>query len=331
MWKKHRISIILGVVSVVLLSSFYFLPQFAFVFFLSILLTLLLKPVVDFMAKKFHRTIAAAVTMVLFLFLFFTAMSLITHSFIPSVNQLTEAVPKLIYRLQHLSSELPSQYASYLTTILSEASSFGVNALQNSVVVLFTLFSRVIDFVIIIFITFYLLADGKKVQEYSASLFPKDGNRRVFNLISDILVSLEKYVRAQLLMCLITSIVVFSYFTLMDLPYAPVFAVLSGVGELVPVLGPTTASIVGTVITGATAPYTAIQTGVFYLILTQINHNLIYPAIIGRSLNLHPLATILAVVLGGELLGAAGMFLAVPCLVIIKHILEDIAGHQPVS
>ena len=58
--------------------------------------------------------------------------------------------------------------------------------------------------------------------------------------------------------------------------------------------------------------------------LTQVNHNLVYPTLIGKSLNLHPIAVILGIILGGELLGAPGMFLAVPFIVICKLVIEDI-------
>ena len=60
------------------------------------------------------------------------------------------------------------------------------------------------------------------------------------------------------------------------------------------------------------------------LLLTQVNHNFVYPTLIGKSLNLHPIAIILGIVLGGELLGGAGMFLAVPFIVICKLVIEDI-------
>ena len=125
-------------------------------------------------------------------------------------------------------------------------------------------------------------------------------------------------------MCIITGLVVFIYFTVMHLPYASVFALLSGISEFIPVLGPTAASALGTVTTAATAWGITLQTALFYLALTQINHNVVYPALVGKSLHLHPVAIILGVVFGGEILGAAGMFLAVPFIVIVKIVITDI-------
>ena len=62
--------------------------------------------------------------------------------------------------------------------------------------------------------------------------------------------------------------------------------------------------------------------------LTQINHNFVYPLLIGKSLNLHPVAIILGVIFGGEILGPAGMFLAVPFIVIVKLVIADIYRDQ---
>ena len=125
-------------------------------------------------------------------------------------------------------------------------------------------------------------------------------------------------------MCVITGAVVFVYFQLMGLPYASVFALLSGISEFVPVLGPTVASTLGTLMTAAAVREMTVQTALFYVALTQVNHNIVYPALVGKSLHLHPVAVILGVVFGGEILGAAGMFLAVPFIVIVKIVITDI-------
>ncbi|MBO6210532.1 MAG: AI-2E family transporter, partial [Schwartzia sp.] len=62
----------------------------------------------------------------------------------------------------------------------------------------------------------------------------------------------------------------------------------------------------------------------FYLLITQANHNFIYPTLIGKTLHLHPIAILLGLLLGGCLLDAPGMFLAVPLMVIVRLVIEDI-------
>ena len=63
----------------------------------------------------------------------------------------------------------------------------------------------------------------------------------------------------------------------------------------------------------------------FYLVLTQINHNLIFPLLIGKTLNIHPIAIMISLLFFGKILGVLGMFLAVPIIVIFKLLIEDIA------
>ena len=117
----------------------------------------------------------------------------------------------------------------------------------------------------------------------------------------------------------------------MGIPYASVFAVLSAIGEFIPVVGPTIASAAGSLFAATLSISYGIETLFFYLILTQVNHNIVYPYLIGKSLNLHPVAIMLGILLGGQLLGALGMFLAVPCMVIIKLVIEDIFAHRVIE
>ena len=323
--RAYRTSIILGLVFAALLSAFWYTQQLAFIVFLSLLLSLLLNPLVDKLEKKIPRGAAAAVVMVLFLLFAFGLITLISSNFLPTFTRFIREFPTIAGKLQEtwLSSD-PGVLQNELHELWESLKDAGVDALKSSMTLMFSAFSKIIDIVIIFFVTFYLLKDGEAIKDYLAGLFPHRDNRRILNLFNNILRSLRIYICGQMAICAITAMVVFLYFSLRGLPYASVFAVVSGIAEFIPVLGPTVASAFGVMLTATTSPWMALQTAGFYLILTQINHNLVTPNIIGKSLNLHPIAIILGVVLGDELLGAAGMFLAVPVIVICKLVIEDI-------
>ena len=328
MWRKYRTSIILAISFIVLLSAFWFFPSLAFIIFISLLLQLLLNSTVDRLeSRRIPRTLAAASVLIGFLLLLTLFVAIVSSSFIPTFTRFIEELPNLSSNLQNLPYLQDSNFiAKEFDSLWAEMTNFSVDALKSSLLVLISIFNKVIDFVIILFVTFYLLKDGNEIKRYLAGLFPHSDYSRVIDLFDRILASLRGYIRSQLIICFITGIVVFAYFTLRGLPYASVFAVVSGISEFIPVLGPTVASAFGTLLTATQDPWAAVQTMLFYLILTQVNHNLIYPTLIGKSLNLHPVAIILGIILGGELLNAAGMFLAVPCIGICKLIIEDI--HQ---
>ena len=323
---NYRTSIILAVTFTLLLSTFWFYQDFAFIIFLSLLLQLLLKPAVDFMeARRMPRSVASAIAIIAFILVLAALASIISRSVLPSFQRFVAELPTIGQSLQQLPIFSDTDFIKdEFVNILDRLRSVGAELLRASLSFLLVAFGKVIDFVIIIFVSFYLLKDGLAIKLWLADLFPHTARRRVLRLFDTLLIALRAYICSQLVMCVITGVVVFAYFNLMELPYASVFALLSGISEFVPVLGPTVASTLGTLMTAAAAHELTVQTALFYVALTQVNHNIVYPALVGKSLHLHPVAVILGVVFGGEILGAAGMFLAVPFIVIVKIVITDI-------
>ena len=323
---NYRTSIILAVTFTLLLSTFWFYQDFAFIIFLSLLLQLLLKPVVDFMeARRMPRSIASAIAIIAFILVLLALVSIISRSVLPSFQRFVAELPTIGQSLQQVPFLSDTDFIQdEFVNILDRLRSVGADLLRASLSFILIAFGKVIDFVIIIFVSFYLLKDGLTIKLWLADLFPHTARRRVLRLFDTLLIALRAYICSQIVMCVITGLVVFAYFKLMGLPYASVFALLSGISEFVPVLGPTVASTLGTLMTAAAMRELTVQTVLFYVALTQVNHNIVYPALVGKSLHLHPVAIILGVVFGGELLGAAGMFLAVPFIVIVKIVITDI-------
>ena len=319
---NYRTSIILAVSFTMLLSMFWFYQDFAFIIFLSLLLQLLLEPAVDFMeARRMPRSVASAIAIIAFILVLAALASIISRSVLPSFQRFVAELPTIGASIQQMPIFADTDIVSH---ILERLRSVGGELVRTSLSFLLTAFGKVIDFVIIIFVSFYLLKDGAEIKRWLTDLFPHKSRGRVLRLFDTLLTALRAYICSQLVLCAITGVVVLAYFKLMGLPYASVFALLSGVGEFIPVLGPTVASTLGVLMTAASARELIAQTALFYVALTQVNHNIVYPALVGKSLHLHPVAVILGVVLGGELLGAAGMFLAVPIIVIVKIVITDI-------
>ncbi|MBR2215478.1 MAG: AI-2E family transporter [Selenomonadaceae bacterium] len=324
-WRNYRTSILLAVTFTILLSTFWYMPDLAFIIFLSLLLQLLLRPPVDFLAHRIPRALAAGVVLTCFVTVAALFLAVISGSFLPTFKEFVTDFPRLTEKIQNMPIfDNMAFLRGEIDNLWSNLMNASALALRSSLTILLSIFGKFIDLVIIFFVTFYLLADGEQIKSYLAGLFPHADYGRVLNLFDRILSALRVYVLSQLTICLITALIVFSYFYFRGLSYASVFAVVSGVSEFVPVLGPTVASAFGTLLTATQNPWLSLQTLGFYLILTQVNHNIIYPTLIGKSLHLHPIAIILGIILGGEVLGAAGMFLAVPFIVICKLVIEDI-------
>ncbi len=327
---NYRTSIILAITFTILLSTFWFFADLAFIIFLSLLLQLILQPSVDFLQKKnVPHTLAVGLVIILFIVLLIGLLVLLSLSFLPTFRSFIADLPNITLSLQNIPLVSESDLLrGELNNFLANLRSLGAEILKTSLSFLFDAFEKFMAFVLIIFVTFYILKDGTKIKNWLAGLFPKTSKHRVLNLFDNLLRALRVYIFSQIVLCIITGTVVFFYFKFTGLPYASVFAFLSALGEFVPVLGPTAASAFGIFLAATQARGLILQTILFYVILTQINHNFVYPTLIGKSLHIHPVAIILGVIFGGEILGAAGMFLAVPFIVIVKLVITDIYQDQ---
>lgn len=332
MWNQHKTSIILAITFIVILSTFWLLPQLGFIVFIAILIDLLLRPLVRRLQtfRCMPRGLAAAISLIFFILLISSMLALLSTTLATSLQKFALDLPRLTEALRGALSSV-SFLSTQLDELWQELASISITALRSSIDTLVSIFTKIFDTVIILFTSFYLLKDGKQIQLWISGLFPDKDRRRVFRLLTHILRSLHVYIYSQLIICFIMGFIVFCYFSYRDLPYPSVFAVISGISEFIPVIGPTIASAFGTALTATVSPWVAAQTMCFYIIITQLNHNIIYPTLIGRSLHLHPIAILIGILLGGCLLDAPGMFLAVPVMVIVRLVIIDVYhdGKQP--
>lgn len=332
---KHQTSIMTLSLCLLSASMFWLFPSFAFVFFISLLLSLLLSLPLTKLKKALPKTspaLLSALILGLFILFMLSTLAIISSTLIPGMQSLASDLPKIARSIQISPLFTESEFLSQqMDELWNELASLGLVALKSSLSMLISIFRKVIDLVMIFFITFYLLKDGKRIKKFIVNIFPKKNQERIHTLLTNILNAFRTYIITQITICFITGTVVYIYFSLNKLDYAIVFAVFSGLSEFVPVLGPTVASAVGILFTATISPFEALQALFFYLLLTQINHNLLYPSLVGKKLGLHPVAIILSILLGNELLGVAGMFLAVPALILFRLVIIDVGKNWQVE
>ena len=160
---------------------------------------------------------------------------------------------------------------------------------------------------------YFLLRDGKRLQQLVLASFPEaDRRHRLGLFFEDISRTLASYVRAQVLASLLVGTISGVGFWLLGLSYPLLLGILAGLFEWVPVLGP--ALLLGLAVTAASFSsweLAALVAG-FLLLFRVVHDYLIYPRLVSEGLKMHPLLVILAIVCGAELGGAIGIFLSIP-------------------
>lgn len=191
-----------------------------------------------------------------------------------------------------------------------------------------------LDAMLTLIVTFYLLVDGPRFMDRSVGLVPADRRARLALVLERIHDVLGKWLRGQLLLiALVAAIVYLVLGPLLHLPYALAIAILTGVLEIVPFVGPLVATVIAATdafVAGGAA--VAIGVVVFFFVLRQVEDQLVMPIVIGRAVHLHPVVTIFAVLVGLSAFGVLGGLLGVPVAAAVNVIFNELyPAPEPVA
>ena len=172
--------------------------------------------------------------------------------------------------------------------------------------------SSLVDLVLVLVVTFYFLLDERRIR---VALFRtvepqrRPAVRRVFQEVSRVF---GAYVRAQLVLALSIGVLVGAALLVLGVPYALFLAIFAAIAELIPMIGPI-AGAIPALLVAATMPFPAILwVAAAFLVIQQLESNVLMPRLSGNAVGLHPVGSILALALGFELWGVVGALFAVP-------------------
>jgi predicted PurR-regulated permease PerM len=192
----------------------------------------------------------------------------------------------------------------------------GVESARGAVLTLVGALTDLPWLVLIPILAFFLLKDAAALRRAVVTTLPDRIGVRGDRLIEDLNATLAAYVRAQLLACVLVGGLCGVGFALLGIPYPVLLGVLAGILEFIPLVGPLLLATVASLVGALHAPVLLFWAVGFLGVLRLVQDYVIYPRLIRRGIELHPLAVIVAVLAGAELDGVAGMFLAVPTVAI---------------
>lgn len=174
------------------------------------------------------------------------------------------------------------------------------------------LISSLVDFALVLVVTFYLLLDARRFRVIALrTLEPsrRSAARRVFLEVARVF---GAYVRAQLTVALSLGVLVAAAMLVLGIPYAFLLAMFAAFAELIPMLGPFIGAIPA-VLVALTLPFpTVLWVALAFLVIQQIESNVLLPRLSGQAVGIHPIGSILALVFGFEVGGVIGALFAVP-------------------
>ncbi len=343
-----KIREILGIVQFVLSVSRPFIWGGAIAFVMNIPLNgierRLLKSWRGKRAEKLKRPVSIILSLLLILFVIvFVVMTVVPQlgrTIVDLGNKLPAFLEDLAEELEKLCASNP-QIVAYLEQmenisfdwdmILNGAIHFlqnGMGSMVTSTVsVAGTIISGIVNAVVAVIFSLYILSQKEKLGDQGKRILkayvPEKMNgqiRRVLGLLSD---NFNSFISGQCLEAVILGTMFVVVLTVFGIPYALLIGVLIAFTSLIPIVGAFIGCIVGAFLILVDDPAKAVVFVIIFLVLQQIEGNLIYPHVVGNSVGLPSMWVLAAVTLGGSLLGVAGMLLFIPLFSTAYTLLRD--------
>jgi predicted PurR-regulated permease PerM len=176
----------------------------------------------------------------------------------------------------------------------------------------------------ILLLTFYMLVDSDRVFALFVRLFPRGDRNRVSEIGQLVAVKISAWLGGQMLLGLIIGTLSAIGFFVLGVPYFFVLAVIAGIGEMIPMVGPLLAAIPAVLVALTVSPSLGLMTAGFCWGLQLIENNVLVPKVMGNTVGLSAVTVIISLAIGSELLGFVGALLAVPTAAIIQVLIEEL-------
>jgi predicted PurR-regulated permease PerM len=309
---------ITGILFVAILFILFALKEILLVVFVAYIIVAALLPAVEFLRK---RKIPNTVSVIL---VFFTALILFGVLVAP-------LVPFLSSQIQQLFKSFP-QYLNRAASILGvELSIKEVTQLispqqlgQNAFALAGGVVGGFVATITAIAISFYLLLDYDKIKNNIANLFPKKNYLKITAIIEEVNKKLGAWLQGQMLLSLSIGLITWVVLTVIGMPFALPLAVLAGMFEIIPSIGPVISAVPAIIVALTISPNLAIVVIVSYILIQFIENHLLVPRIMQRAVGLNPVVVIIGVIVGSTLLGIPGALLSVPFISLLTLIIKDV-------
>jgi predicted PurR-regulated permease PerM len=314
---------------VLFLYLIYLLRSTLFIFALALLFAYLLSPLVNLLdraiPKKQTRTLALALAYVIFIGAVVLFGVQIGNVVVAQAQTLVAKLPEMLEKIQQPSAMAPDALNSFKAQVIASLQQDWVRrtgdimrSLPAAGLQFIAAASHLIYVVIVPVLAFFFLKDGYVIRTHALEMLDSGPLRGVVeSVLSDIHVLLAQYMRALVLLSLSTFTAYSIFFTIMNVPFGVLLAVLAMMLEFIPMIGPLTAAVLILLVTLFSGPH--FWTVLIFLIAYRMFQDyFLSPLLMGQGVQLHPLLVLLGVFGGAEVAGVAGAFLSVPILAMVR-------------
>ncbi len=206
----------------------------------------------------------------------------------------------------------------------------GTNAVGTVLVALSSLIGGMFGLITILILSFYLLIEAESMFGYLVRFVPAGRRADVATAAREAVIKVSAWLRAQFVLAGVMGTFAAVGLGAMGVPYFYVVALVAAIGETIPIVGPIIGGVTAVAVALTVSPKLALMVGVYFLVLHQLEANVLVPKIMERRVGVSPVAVLVALLVGGALWGLVGAILAIPTAAILSIIVDQIAADHDV-
>lgn len=309
-------TIIFTTLFAVALALLWQIRSILILFFISFIFMEAINPTVNRLQKfKIPRILAILLIYAMILAVVFIAFAGIIPILIEQTTGLVKALPNIVQNF--------TIFGASAVDISSQLKI--IEALPNNIAnIALSIFSNLFSMLVIFVITFYLLLERKNFSKYGCALLGDGKCKRVIMVIENLEKRLGSWVNAELLLTTIVGILSYLGYLLLGLKFAVPLAIIAGLLEIVPNIGPIVSAVLAAIVALTISPLTALFVLILGIIIQQFENNIIVPKVMKETVGLNPIITIFILAVGALLGGVMGAILAIPVYLTVEVIVKAI-------
>lgn len=333
-WKENKTwrSLIIVIIAIFSIYLLYLARSLFFSFALAVLISYLLNPLVNAITKKGMSRVWGI--LFAYLALFFITAAIFMYGIpriVSQLNTISETVPYYTAQVQEITRSIQSRYTGLgiplgVRQVIDEriqwVEEIILKVVSDSLAAIVGTLGYIFKILLAPVLSFYILKDIDLIKKRAISAIPQNWREEAVELFREIDKVLGSFVRGYLLIAAIVGGMTAAAMAALGVEFALMLGIFAGLAEIIPYFGPIIGAVPAVGLAILKSKWLAIKVAIAFLVIHQVEGNIISPKILGDKVGLHPLVVIFSLLAGGELYGLPGMLLAVPVAAMLKVIVR---------
>jgi len=315
---------------VLFLFFLYLIKEVLAILFVALIFASAVDPWVDNMERiKFPRWLTILLIYILLIIAIFLVVYLLIPPIAEQIGQLANNFPDYFEKLGGALEGVRNFSVEH--GVMGELDQ-GLNAIKDNLSGALTsvfstvagIFGGIISFFVVLVITFYMTVEESAMKRTLTYILPSKYQPFTLQLINKVQKKIGAWLKGQLILSLILGIMSYVGLLILGVNYALILALVAAIGEFIPYLGPVIAAVPAVFLAFSQSPLKALLVLILYIIIQQIENNILVPKVMQRAVGLNPIISIIALLVGAKVAGIVGVILAIPVATAISVIVREI-------